>query len=100
MAAGCPTICFTYGSLRPMARTETLVQLTEPLLELLDRVAAEKGVSRSQLIREAVVAHLGAQRRAEVDRRMAEGYLRLPQSEPEGGWSRARRMEAWADLDW
>ena len=83
-----------------MARTETLVQLTEPLIELLDRVAAERGISRSQLIREAVASHLGAERRTEVDRQMAEGYSRTPQNEGEDRWGEARRREAWEGLEW
>lgn len=83
-----------------MARTETLVQLTGPLLELLDRVAAERGVSRSQLIREAVAVHLELERRTDVDRRIADGYRRYPQTEGEDRWGEARRRAAWDDLDW
>ncbi|MFN2642016.1 MAG: ribbon-helix-helix protein, CopG family [Actinomycetota bacterium] len=39
-----------------MARTATLVQLNQDLLAALDQRAAEEGVSRSQLIREAIKA--------------------------------------------
>lgn len=81
-----------------MARTETLVQLTKPLLELLDRVAAERGVSRSQVIREAISAYLGEERRADIDRRIVDGYRRHPQTESEARWSDARRRDAWEEL--
>ena len=83
-----------------MARTQTLVQLTQPLLELLDRVAAERGMSRSLLVREAVAAYLDVDRRKDIDARMVTGYRRVPQSEGEARWAEARRREAWADLEW
>ena len=35
-----------------MARTQTMVQLNEDLLDVLDRAAARRGASRSLLIRE------------------------------------------------
>jgi Ribbon-helix-helix protein, copG family len=34
----------------PMGRVQTIVQLTDELVELLDREAARRGVSRSALI--------------------------------------------------
>lgn len=39
-------------------RTQTMVQLTDRLVRLLDRRAASEGTSRSQVIREVVEAHL------------------------------------------
>ena len=56
-----------------------MVQLNQELLDLLDRRAARAGVSRSQLIREAVEAYLAANREAAIDRQIVEGYRRMPQ---------------------
>jgi predicted transcriptional regulator len=75
-----------------MARTQTLVQLSDALLAALDQRAARRGVSRSRLIREAVEAHLGADLDAEISRRILEGYERVPQSTPDE-WGDA---QAWA----
>ncbi|MGH8909095.1 MAG: ribbon-helix-helix protein, CopG family [Egibacteraceae bacterium] len=62
-----------------MARTQTLVQLTDELIELLDARASRQGVSRSQVVREAVEAHL---RRSEaIGRAIVEGAI--PASRPE-----------------
>jgi predicted transcriptional regulator len=68
-----------------------MVQLTDELVGLLDRRAAAAGVSRSQLIREAIEAYLAADREAEVDRRIKEGYTRMPQ----GG---EYDVDEWGDL--
>lgn len=57
-----------------------MVQLNEELLDLLDRRAARAGVSRSQLIREAIEAFLASDREAAIDRQIVEGYRRMPQS--------------------
>jgi predicted transcriptional regulator len=60
-------------------RTQTMVQLNEELLELLDQRAARAGVSRSQLIREAIEEYLAADWAAAIDRQIVEGYTRMPQ---------------------
>lgn len=64
-----------------MARTQTLVQLNEDLLAGLDEQAARRGRSRSAIIREAVERYLAETLEAEIDRRIVEGYRRLPQEE-------------------
>ncbi|MGH9247251.1 MAG: CopG family ribbon-helix-helix protein [Acidimicrobiales bacterium] len=64
-----------------MARTQTMVQLTDDLLERLDQNASRKGVSRSQLIREAVEAYLADDVEAEIDRRIVAAYTRMPQGD-------------------
>ncbi|MGH8909606.1 MAG: CopG family ribbon-helix-helix protein [Egibacteraceae bacterium] len=74
-----------------MARTQTMVQLNEELLVLLDRRAARDGLSRSQLIREAVEAFLAQDREREIDRQIIEGYTRMPQ----GG---EYDIDEWGDL--
>ncbi len=63
-----------------MARTQTLVQLNDSLLAALDQRAARRGISRSQLIREAIEAHLEADHDAEVSRRIIDGYAERPQA--------------------
>ena len=72
-------------------RTQTMVQLNEELLERLDRRAAARGVSRSQVIREAIEAYLAGDQAAATDRLIVEGYTRIPQ----GGEFDA---DAWGEL--
>jgi hypothetical protein len=59
------TICQPYGYRYPppMARIQTLVQLTDDLVALLDAEAADRGVSRSALIREILRKHVAAHQR-------------------------------------
>ena len=71
-------------------RTQTLVQLTDDLVEGLDRRAARQGVSRSRLIRDILDDALSRDRDAEVSRRIVEGYRAAPQSDG---------RDAWGDLD-
>jgi metal-responsive CopG/Arc/MetJ family transcriptional regulator len=56
-----------------------MVQLTDELVDLLDERAARNGVSRSQLIREAVEELLASDRERRVDRQIVEGYSKMPQ---------------------
>lgn len=68
-----------------------MVQLTDELVELLDRRAARDGVSRSQVIRIAIEAYLGEDREREIDRQIIEGYRRIPPDTPDewgdvGAW--------------
>ena len=62
-----------------MARRQTLVQLSDELLALLDERAGLANRSRSQLIREAVEQLLAEDREAAIDRAIIEGYTRIPQ---------------------
>jgi metal-responsive CopG/Arc/MetJ family transcriptional regulator len=64
-----------------MARTQTLVQLSDELLSLLDARVARDGRSRSELIREAIAGYLAADRAAEIDRRIVEAYTLQPQED-------------------
>jgi metal-responsive CopG/Arc/MetJ family transcriptional regulator len=77
----------------PMARTQTLVQLSDALLARLDRYRAREGRSRSDVIREAIERYLADDREAELDRRIVEAYTREPAQD---AWSdeAARRMIA------
>jgi metal-responsive CopG/Arc/MetJ family transcriptional regulator len=74
-----------------MARTQTLVQFSDDLIERLDRYRARAGRSRSEVIREAVERYLAADREAEIDRLLVEAYTRDP---PRDVWGEeaARRL--------
>jgi metal-responsive CopG/Arc/MetJ family transcriptional regulator len=67
-----------------VARRQTLVQLSDDLLERLDRHRGREGRSRSEVIREAVERYLAADREAEVDRQIVAAYTREPQRETWG----------------
>lgn len=65
-----------------------LVQLSDDLLALLDRQAERRHVSRSQVIREAVERLTAADREAEIDRQLVDGYRRIPQEDhPWSDWA-------------
>lgn len=66
-----------------MARTQTMVQLTDRLLQLLDRQAARRGISRSALIRTALEDFLSKDRELAVGEEIVEGYKRIPPSTPD-----------------
>lgn len=83
-----------------MARTQTLVQLSDDLVAQLDARVAREGRSRSELIREAVANYLADDREADTDRRIVEAYTRQPQEDLLGAEASARAMvaaEAWED---
>jgi metal-responsive CopG/Arc/MetJ family transcriptional regulator len=67
-----------------MARTQTLVQLSDELLDRLDSYRAREGRSRSEVVREAIERYLAADREAEIDRLLVDAYSRQP---PEDLWS-------------
>lgn len=69
-----------------MARTQTLVQLSDEILAQLDARAAREGRNRSELIREALAGYLAAGREAEIDRQIVEAYTRQPQTADELAW--------------
>lgn len=60
-----------------------MVQLTDALVELLDREAARRGVSRSALIRDLLEAALRNEQEALISRRIVEGYTRMPPGTPD-----------------
>ena len=67
-----------------MARTQTLVQLSDDLLERLDSYRAREGRSRSEVVREAIEQYLASDLEAEIDRLVVDAYTRQP---PEDVWS-------------
>jgi metal-responsive CopG/Arc/MetJ family transcriptional regulator len=62
-----------------MGRREVLVQLDDDLVARLDRLAAERGTSRSDLLRRGAVAVLDAEELREADTEMRAAYRRIPQ---------------------
>ena len=64
-----------------------LVQLDDRLVAELDRWAARSEVSRSELIRRAVAAHLGDLDRQEQDRATVQAYERVPDAETFSPWT-------------
>jgi predicted DNA-binding protein len=83
-----------------LARTQTLVQLTDELLELLDERAAREQRSRSTLIREAIEDYLRDDLAAEIDRRIVDGYRRVPQTDDEDAWAEANARAAIREEPW
>ncbi|MHB1504478.1 MAG: ribbon-helix-helix domain-containing protein [Acidimicrobiales bacterium] len=65
-----------------MARIQTLVQLDDQLVSLLDQRASKEGLSRSALIRRAVEAYLPEDLEAAMDQAIVAGYRALPPGEP------------------
>ena len=62
-----------------IARTQTLIQLTDQLLAALDQYAAQVGRSRSDVIRSAIERYLKEVLQDEIDRAVVDGYTRVPQ---------------------
>jgi len=77
-------------------RTQTLVQLTDALVDQLDRRASRLGVSRSRLIRDLLEESLADERRLETTRRMIEGYERAPQEDARDEWG---DLDAWTEVN-
>jgi metal-responsive CopG/Arc/MetJ family transcriptional regulator len=82
-----------------MARRQTLVQLNDELLALLDERAARTRRSRSSLIREAIEQYVRAEREAAIDRAIIEGYTRIPQEEHDP-WAEAAAKRSIAEEPW
>ena len=80
-----------------MARTQTLVQLSDELLERLDSYRAREGRSRSEVVREAIERYLEADREAEIDRLLVDAYTRQP---PEDVWSDQAARQMIAEEPW
>ena len=77
-----------------MARTQTLVQLSDDLLARLDTRAEREGRSRSALLREAAERYLADDTAAETDRQIIDGYRRFPQDELDDAWATVQALTA------
>lgn len=69
-----------------MARKQVLVQLDDTLVEELDVRAERAGVSRSELIRRAIAAHLRDLDVAEQELAAVESYRGSPETWTGKGW--------------
>jgi metal-responsive CopG/Arc/MetJ family transcriptional regulator len=76
-----------------VARRQTLVQLSDELIQRLDDYRRRHRRSRSEVVREAVERYLDADREAEIDRLIVDSYSRRPQEDVWGDEA-ARRMVA------
>lgn len=83
-----------------VARTQTLVQLNDELLALLDERAARERRSRSTLVRQALEEFLQDEGRAEVGRKIVEGYERVPQTAEEDAWAQTSARDAIREEPW
>ncbi len=72
-----------------MTRSQVMVQLTDEIVDLLDQEAVHRHLSRSALIREAVLTHLADARVDLIGRAIVAGYKRYPPLTPDG----------WGDLE-
>ena len=79
-----------------MARRQALVQLSDDLIRELDLLAEKAGVSRSALIRDVLTRHVKRESDAEKDRRMIEGYTRMPQSDDVDEWGDLNKLAEWS----
>jgi Arc/MetJ-type ribon-helix-helix transcriptional regulator len=66
-----------------MNRVQTMVQLTDELVDLLDREAARRGVSRSALIRSALEEFLRNDQEMAISQQIVDGYTRIPPATPD-----------------
>ena len=80
------TIC--YGDAMP--RKQTLVQLTDDLVDALDRRAAAVGITRSALIRDLLRVALAEDLHDRLAAEIKAGYAAAPQFDA---------RDAWGDLD-
>ena len=83
-----------------VARTQTIVQLTDALVAMLDERAARSRRTRSSLIREALETYLRDDLEAEIDRQIVEGYTRAPQDAGELHWAQAGARDAIREEPW
>lgn len=70
-----------------MARTQTLIQMSDDLLARLDARAAREHRNRSEVVREAISAYLDGDQESEIDRQIVDAYMRMPQIDEEVAWA-------------
>lgn len=75
-----------YDKLASVTRKQVLVQLDDALVQELDTRAERAGVSRSELIRRAIAAHLRDLDWSEQERAAVEAYRRSPEAWTGAGW--------------
>lgn len=85
-----------------MPRRETLVQLNDELITALDELSARRRTSRSALIRQVLETFVAAEDEREKERRLIEGYRRIPPDAPDewgdiAAWGEAATADAYAE---
>ena len=83
-----------------VARQQTLVQLNDELIRALDERAVRDRRSRSFVIREALEQYLHDEMRAEIGRRIVEGYRRIPETDEELAWADENGRQMLEDESW
>ena len=81
-----------------VARRQSLVQLSDELLSLLDERAARSGRSRSAVVREALELYLASDEQAALDAVIVDAYTRVPQ--PPDRWLEAVARDTIAAESW
>lgn len=81
-----------------VARQQTLVQLSDEILAVLDERAAKEGLSRSELIRQAIEQFLHDERKAAIDAAIVEAYTRIP--DEDDPWAHAAARRSIAEEPW
>lgn len=71
------------STLVTVARQQVLVQLNDVLLRSLDVRSERTGQSRSEIIREALTAHLHDEREEAIDAALIAGYTAIPPDTPD-----------------
>jgi len=80
-----------------MARREVLVQLEDDLVEALDRIAVERSMSRSELLRRAARLFVDAFEEVKADAALVEAYRRHPQDPIETEAYMRLALESWPE---
>ncbi|MBK5228910.1 MAG: CopG family transcriptional regulator [Actinobacteria bacterium] len=82
-----------------MARTQTMVQLNERLVRVLDGIARRRNLSRSALIREIIDNYLATTEELKIGAQIAAGYQKIPPATPDEWGDLAALMDrSTADL--
>lgn len=82
-----------------LSRVQTLVQLNDGLIALLDARAAREGTSRSHLIRRAIELYMREDTESALDAAMVAGYTAQPADPPEAAMVR-RAMASIEEEPW
>lgn len=86
-----------------MARTQTIVQLSDELLAELDSLRKQTGGgSRSEMIREALELYLAQRNDERIDAAIVAGYTRVPPAEDFVSLNLLRSAleeESWDDVE-
>ncbi len=83
-----------------MAKKPVLLQFDEQLLSKLDRYAEEVERSRSSIVRDAVARYINEESEAEKDRRLIEGYTRMPDTNEFDEWAEESAREMVEEESW